>query len=339
MACFFSTLLYLALVFSFSPASAADDPTPSDSRTLIVAQDGSGQYRSIQSAVDDARKGDRILIKPGAYREDVRIHNKEQIKLIGAGMDQVTLLGSDVVGVLYVGKLPYGAADIEISGLTVNEHGGQAVGIFLGRRIVLRDIRVNGMLFGQQVEDVRIDHSILGGSETTGVQFVDSQAVLTGNFVHDNDHGINVVGRSHVRLEQNIITRSLFEGVVVGDRSQAELVRNTIVKNGGGAAFLGTSQVQAKGNIISLNRFGFLVGPNSQVTLAFNALRNQEANYMRQGSPPQPAPELQSDSDLTVEADFVDTNGDDYRLQAETTLVKIGGFPYLGALPPIAKSH
>lgn len=339
MTCWFSTLLCLALVVGFVPASAADDSAPSDSRTLIVAQDGSGQYRSIQSAVDDARKGDRILIKPGAYREDVRIHNKEQIKLIGAGRDQVTLLGSDVVGVLYVGKLPYGAADIEISGLTVNEHGGQAVGIFLGRRILLRDIRVNGMLFGQQVEDVRIEHSILGGSETTGVQFVDSQAVLTGNFVHDNDHGINVVGRSHVRLEQNIITRSLFEGVVVGDRSQAELVRNTIVKNGGGAAFLGTSQVQAKGNIVSLNRFGFLVGPKSDVTLAFNALRNQEANYLRQGPPPQPAPDLQPDSDLTVEADFVDTNGDDYHLKADTTLVKIGGFPYLGALPPIAESH
>jgi hypothetical protein len=26
------------------------------------------------------------------------------------------------------------------------------------------------------------------------VQFADSQAVLVGNFIHDNDHGVNVAG-------------------------------------------------------------------------------------------------------------------------------------------------
>ncbi|WP_410964050.1 hypothetical protein, partial [Salmonella sp. SAL4448] len=83
------------------------------------------------------------------------------------------------------------------------------------------------MLFGQQVEDVRIEDIILGGSETTGVQFVDSQAALIGNFIHDNDHGVYVVGHSNVRLERIVITRSLFEGVVVSDRASAELISNT----------------------------------------------------------------------------------------------------------------
>ena len=327
------TALLSVPVFSVM-AEKADEP-----RTLVVAQDGSGRYKSIQSAIDEARKGDTILIKPGAYREDVRIHNKERIKLIGAGMDQVTLLGSDVVGVLFVGKLPYGAADIEISGMTINEHGGQAVGIFLGRRVVLRGIRVNGMLFGQQAEALRIEDSILGGSETTGVQFMDSQAVLAGNFIHDNDHGVNVVGASDVRLERNIITRSLFEGVVVGDRAKAELISNTIVKNGGGAAFLGTAQVQARGNIVSLNRFGFMVGPASRVAIAFNALQNTDADYVRQGTPPQPAPELRPESDLTVEPEFVDTTRDDFRLKSNTTLARIGEFPFLGALPPVVEAR
>ncbi|HEX2056694.1 MAG TPA: pectinesterase family protein [Nitrospiraceae bacterium] len=329
--------LLALLLFASTSVTTADNT--GEPRTLVVAQDGSGQYRSIQSAIDEARKGDTILIRPGAYREDVRIHNKERIKLVGAGMDQVTLVGSDVVGVLFVGKLPYGAADIEISGMTVNEHGGQSVGIFLGRRILLRAIRVNGLLFGQQAEALRIEDSILGGSETTGVQFVDSQAVLAGNFIHDNDHGVNVVGNSEVRLERNIITRSLFEGVVVGDRAKAVLISNTIVKNGGGAAFLGTSQVQARGNIVTMNRFGFMVSPSSRVTMGFNALSNSDANYVRQGFPPQPAPELRPDSDLTAEAEFVDTTRDDFRLKADTALAKIGEFAFLGALPPVAESH
>ena len=49
---------------------------------LVVALDGSGQYRSIQEAVDAAKKGDTILIRPGAYPEDVTIHSKENVRLI-----------------------------------------------------------------------------------------------------------------------------------------------------------------------------------------------------------------------------------------------------------------
>ena len=331
--------LSVVMMFVAVAAVAGEEPAARGPRTLVVALDGSGQYRSIQSAIDDAKKGDTIRIQPGSYREDVKIHNKEHLKLIGAGVDQVTLLGSDVVGVLHVGKLPYGAADIEISGMTINERGGHALGIFLGRRILLRQIRVNGMVFGQQAEDVRIEDSVLGGSETTGVQFVDSRAELVGNFIHDNDHGVNIVGKSEVRLERNVITRSLFEAVVVTDRSKAELIRNTIVKNGGGVASLSTCQVQARGNILSQNKIGFLISPSCHVTLDYNALSNTDTNYARPGVPPQPAPELKADSDLTVDAGFIDTNQDDYRLRADTTLVKIGGFSFLGALPPVAESN
>ena len=134
-------------------------------------------------------------------------------------------------------KWPYGATNIEISDMTINEHGGHAVGLFNGRGVLLKRLTVNGMLFSQQVEDARIEDCTIGGSETTGVQFADSQAVLIGNFIHDNDHGVNVAGKSNVRLERNVITRSLFEAVVVNDRAKAVLISNTLVKNGGGAAF------------------------------------------------------------------------------------------------------
>lgn len=93
------------------------------------------------------------------------------------------------------------------------------------------------MLFTQQVEDVRIEDCIIGGSETTGVQFANSQAVMRSNFIHDNDHGVSVAGKSTVRLERNVITRSLFEAVIVNDQAKATLLGNTFVKNGGGAAF------------------------------------------------------------------------------------------------------
>ena len=57
---------------------------------------------------------------------------------------------------------------------------------------------------------------------------------MRGNLIHDNDHGVSVAGNSDVRLERNVITRSLFEAVVVYDSSRSTLIGNTFVKNGGG---------------------------------------------------------------------------------------------------------
>ena len=321
------------------PIAQAEEPASVERQPLVVALDGSGQFLSIQEAVDAAKKGDTVLIRPGAYAEDVTIHSKENVRLIGAGMDQVTILGRERVGVFHVGKWPYGATNIEISGITINEHGGHAMGMFNGRGIVRLHVRVKGMLFTQQVEDVRIEDCIIGGSETTGVQFANSQAVMRSNFIHDNDHGVSVAGKSTVRLERNVITRSLFEAVIVNDQAKATLLGNTFVKNGGGAAFLGTSQNEASGNIVSLNAYGFVVAPSSRVLFSYNAMQNSGSNYLRSGTPNQPAPELKPDSDLTVDPRFVDTARDDFRLRADTALVKIGEFPYLGALPPLAGSH
>jgi hypothetical protein len=194
------------------------------------------------------------------------------------------------------------------------------------------------MLFSQQVEDVRIEDCNIGGSETTGVQFADSQAVLVGNFIHDNDHGVNVAGKSNVRLERNIITRSLFEAVVVNDKAKAVLVSNTLVKNGGGAAFLGQSQSEASGNVVGFNRVGFLVAASSLATTSFNALYNTESDYMRVGNPNQPAPELKAQSDITGDPYLVDPAHDDFRLRMDTPLIKVGSFPFLGALPPAVSS-
>lgn len=314
-------------------AACSGAPVIEGARTLVVALDGSGQYTSIQEAIDAARKGDVVHIKAGSYPEDVTIHSKERVKIVGDGVDKVTILGRKRVGSFHIGKWPYGATNIEISGLTIQEHGGLAMGIFNGKNIVLRDVLVNGMLFGQQVAGVRIEQCSLGGSETTGVQFADSQAVLADNVIHDNDHGVTVGGKSDVRLERNVITRSLFEGVVVTDQARAVLVSNTIVKNGGGAAFLGASQSEAAGNIIGLNTAGVTIAPAARVSLSHNALYNKD-DYLRAGPPPTPAPDLKAESDIREDPRFVNPHDGDFRLRADSPLQNIGHFMYLGALPP-----
>ncbi|MGH7254615.1 MAG: right-handed parallel beta-helix repeat-containing protein, partial [Nitrospirales bacterium] len=304
-------------------------------RTLVVALDGSGDYRSIQEAIDEAEAGDTIRIKAGDYPEDVTIHSKQHIRIVGEDVERVRILGLERVGSFHVGKWPYGATDIEIQGVTIAEHGGLALGIFNGSGIVLRDARVAGSLFGQQVKELRIENCQVGGSETTGIQFADSQAVLVGNVIHDNDHGVAVAGQSDVRLENNVILRNLFEGVVVKDRARAVLRNNTIVKNGGGVAFRGASRSEVSGNIIGFNKVGFIVEPGSTARITYNALYNGDHEFRTEGAPNGASPVIETEANLTVDPGFVDFARDDFRLRADSPLTRIGDFAYLGAFAPI----
>ncbi len=79
---------------------------------------------------------------------------------------------------------------------------------------------------------MRIEHSLLGGSETTGVSFVDAQAELAGSDVRDNDYGVTIAGKSDVRIERNMIANNLYDAVVFEPGSKGVVVGNTFVKNG-----------------------------------------------------------------------------------------------------------
>ena len=327
----------LAIHLSWStPVTAVRNALPSELSQWTVAPDETGLYTSVQEAIDAAEPGDTIWIKAGHYSEDVTVHGKDQLKIIGEGMDLVVLSGLKRVGTLHIGKWPYGARDVEIQGLTVIQHGGLGLGIFNGGGIVLKNVHVKGMVFAQQVEDVLIEACIVGDSETSGIAFSDSTGKLIKNFVHDNDHGVVVGGTSRVALEQNVITRSLFESVVVSDNSQMTLVRNTLVNNGGGVAFHDSSEGKASGNILTDSKVGFHFSPNSRTTLAFNVLHANLVDYQVDGPTGISASQRSGKTDIHLAPAFVSPANDDYRLPSGTPLTNLGGYAYLGALPPLA---
>ena len=311
-------------------------PEISGGSTWVVSLDGAGHFMSIQEAIDQASSGDTIFIKPGRYEEDVTIHSKDGLKVVGAGMEQVLIAGLNRVGTLHIGKWPYGATNVEITGMTIQEHGGLGVGIFNGGRILLKHIRVNGLIFGQQVKDVHIENCVVGESETTGMAFADSQATLVGNVIHDNDHGVTVGGTSSVRLEQNVITRSLFEAVLVTDYGQAKVMRNTLVDNGGGVKFQDQTSGELQGNIIVGTKVAVVLSDQTQTTWAYNALYDNVTDYQEGGlsTTKGPSPSIPS-TDVYGPPGFVAPERGDFRLKANSPLLHIGEFAYLGALPPV----
>ena len=333
----FGAALYGALCLLATVTLAVEPTLPSS--VIVVSQDGSGAYREIQQAIDEAKPEATIFIKSGNYREDVVVHSKKGLRLVGEGRDLVTIHGLKRVGALRVGKWPYGATNVEVRDLTIAENGGLAVGIFNGSRILLSNVRVLGLLYVQQATAVRIEYSVIMSSETTGVSFADAEAELTGNDIRNHDYGVTIAGKSSVRLIGNLIQNNLFAGVVLQGGAKAELLRNTIVKNDAGILVLDNSMAVLTGNIVGANKSGIQIAPQARAQLSFNAVRNEGVDYARPGSPPEPAPDLKAETDLTLDPHFVNPAAGDYRLRADTPLVQSGAFEYLGALPPVRSSE
>ena len=303
--------------------------------TWQVAVDGSGHFTLIQEAIDQASSGDTILIKAGTYAEDVTVHSKDHLTIIGEGLDRVFITGEKRVGSLHIGKWPYGATNVMIQGLTVTQHGGLGVGIFNGSGVHLKQVQVKGMVFSQQVQGVHIEDCVIEGSETTGVAFANSTGTLVGNTIHDHDHGIALGGHSELTLQHNVISDILFEAVLMTDHSKAKIVQNTFVRNGGGVAFHDKAEAVVRGNIIGHSKVGFLFAPESQTTLAFNALYKNEGDYLLEGTPQNPIPQRAGKTDVSLAPGFVNLQESDFRLRPDSSLLHIGEFLHLGALPPL----
>ncbi len=327
-------------LFAVCGASASVAQEQGESRegsTWNVALDGSGHFTSIQEAIDQAQDGDTVFIKAGRYVEDVTVHSKEGLKVIGEGPEEVFLAGLKRVGTLHIGKWPYGATNVEIRGLTVQQHGGLGVGIFNGSGVTLKNLKVNGFVFGQQVQNVHIEDCVIGGSETTGIAFADSQAMLIGNLIHDNDHGVSVGGTSIVHLERNVITRSLFEAVLVADQGDATLIQNTLVGNRGGVKFQDDATGRVAGNIIDEARVGIAWSVKNKVDIAHNGFYQIDVKYQVDGQAGSPSVESRVFSDVHAAPKFVAPGRGDYRLQADSPLQHVGGFPFLGAFGPVSE--
>ena len=115
----------------------------------IIATDGSGDFTSVQAAVDAAPSGSRVpvilLVREGVYRERV-IVNKDNLRIIGENAERTVITASACAHDLNAEGKPKGTflsatllvtgCNVEIENLTIrNDAGdgdavGQAVAVY-----------------------------------------------------------------------------------------------------------------------------------------------------------------------------------------------------------------
>jgi len=128
---------------------------------MVVAQDGSGDYRTIQDAVDAAKafpdKRITIFVKNGIYHEKVKIHSwNNKLSLIGEDVEKTIISSNDYFNKVGRGRnstfftyaLLVEADDFYAENLTVENTAGpvgQAVALHVeGNRCVFKNCRLLG---------------------------------------------------------------------------------------------------------------------------------------------------------------------------------------------------
>ena len=146
-------------------------------RTIVVAQDGSGEHRTIADAIGVARTGDTVLVKAGIYRETVKM---------------------DAEGVVLEGR-----------GAVID--GGGSDGVWPSSGSTVRGFVIRGcddaIFVTSERHGVVIEHNtiLLNGGEAVTLMYNLRDITLRHNILWSNTDGIFNQGENSVDAHHNLV--------------------------------------------------------------------------------------------------------------------------------------
>lgn len=224
---FFTALLVPSIVFGVTvagipvspPTQAAVSAQDADT-TVVVDDDGNGDYRSIQKAIDNAATGDTIEVRPGTYSEQLVLD--KTITLVapqGATLDGSNIVGEEP-GITIAAE---SGAEPVVDGFTITRHyigvaASNTVGSWSIRNATIRQNRDEGIEAEEThgawvVKNTTIERNGddgIDGDTSTGAWTVQNATVLrnSGDGIDvENASGPWTVRTTTIRVnEQGVVT-------------------------------------------------------------------------------------------------------------------------------------
>jgi parallel beta-helix repeat protein len=240
----------------------SDPVTPGQvSATHVVAANGSGDFDTIQAAVDAAADGDTIAVLAGTYTEAIVI-DKDLI-LFGEGPREEIVLTAPEGGpehdidFAWLSQAPYAMllveADATVRDLTL---AGEPSRLFVEGGAPT----VSGVLFDQ------VGQAYEGSGATVGAVVV--QGMGTPTFTENElvgGGGLDAYADADPVFEGNTLHES---GSIAGDFGPAAVIRDNTITGAGrqGITFLGATAATVVGNTIEGKEWGITTGEGINVT-------------------------------------------------------------------------
>jgi len=225
-------------------------------KVLVVDDDGSAPFRTIQEAIDNATSGDVVLVKSGVYYEKIVV-NTPNLTVIGEGNQVVFIDGGGDGPVVRIS-----AKDVTFMNFTI-KRGGSKPGVEISGEVYFSSNEVLQSQIGIYVssKSVVVNNSVFGCGQGVLLHYC-SGVVVDANVLSGNTVGIALNGAVNNTVVNNTVTKSLQggHGITLGSSSFNNWIYGNLVWNNSHGLWLsGSSQENlvvgntiAKNNIIGI---------------------------------------------------------------------------------------
>lgn len=338
----FISVLVLCVLIAVDGAAQIARRSTRDKKTIVVARDGSGQYRSIQEAIDNAEADSWIRIRSGIYREDV--HLKSFVNLQGDGVGRTVIVGTGTGPVVSA----YNLSGTRLVDLTIQfaSPAPYPVLSFRYSSVNVQNCLVRNGATGIEAyghSTVRLRNTWLTDHTGNGLYLsIHSEAYLQDSRIENNGgDGIRIETASGCNGDRLIVRRNQGYGVRLRDRSVGNFLgnyfydnrggglraensvpvirNNTFVRNGDSAGYaVRLDRVTSAGlsnNLVVSGYGGFRVFESPAVTMSHNAVWDLAVPYEGIDGGP---------TALEAPPRFVNPSIYDFRLDPSSTLYHKG---------------
>ncbi len=238
------TMILLFISVSVIPSTGTTDvkqivmPTTSGN-TLYVGGNGTGNYSSIQDAIDDSSSGDTVYVYDDSspYYENVVVD--KSINLVGENRDSTIIDGGGESAIVL------SADGVDVSGFNLHNYKFQQYGNVTHVMIIQSD---NNIIYD----------NLVTGNTTFGI-YISETAYnnITNNIVNGEfTSGVDIENSNNTTIYKNIISDAkIGNGITVFYSKNNEIIGNRITHCSNGIMFALTIDSYINGNIITNNKY------------------------------------------------------------------------------------
>ena len=188
-----------------------------DGNTLYVGGNGTGNYSTIQAAINDADWYDTVFVYDDSspYVENIVIRECP-INLIGENKETTIIDGGKNDNVVYI----YLADGVKISNFTLQNSAHGWPNCYFG------------IVIEPDIYNVIITDNIIQDNQGTIFDF-GCNTIISNNIIRNNSYGLGLGGVNSI-ISHNLVENNNYPGVCLCNGAKNNVVSNNIIKNNGG---------------------------------------------------------------------------------------------------------